>query len=172
MPCHVRSLCPGWCALVAALTFAAFATAAEVPVRSCSLMPLPTRDRLDAWKRYQQLTNDAVREVLRNVLLDLVRSGRTDAPSDPSAAPALFITVDTRDPDARLPDELRDLWRDGITFVLQYDYRDLVVGADSFEVTLRFGGNPERVRIPFAAVTAFVDSNVGFCYFFRINAVP
>lgn len=172
MPIHARSLRSGCRALLAALTFTASATAAEAPARSCSLMPLPTRDRLDAWKRYQQLTNDAVREVLRNVLLDLVRSGRTDAPSDPSSAPALFISVDTRSPDAGIPDALRDLWRDGITFALQYDYRDLAVGADSFEVTLRFGGNPERVRIPFAAVTAFVDSNVGFCYFFRINAVP
>jgi hypothetical protein len=49
-----------------------------------------------------------------------------------------------------------------MTVVLQHQYWDLAVGDDAFSVTLRFGGNPERLHIPFASLTAFVDPAAKF----------
>jgi hypothetical protein len=49
-----------------------------------------------------------------------------------------------------------------MTVVLQHQYWDLAVGDDAFSVTLRFGGAPERLHVPFAALTAFADPAAEF----------
>jgi hypothetical protein len=46
--------------------------------------------------------------------------------------------------------------------VLQHQFWDLTVNDDVFEVGLSFGGVPERVAVPFDAVTAFFDPAVQF----------
>ena len=46
--------------------------------------------------------------------------------------------------------------------VLQHQFADLIVGDDSFSVTLFFGGKPSAMTVPFAAVTSFNDPSVGF----------
>jgi hypothetical protein len=45
---------------------------------------------------------------------------------------------------------------------LQHQYWNLQVDDDAFGVTLKFGGAPERLVVPFAALTAFVDPSVPF----------
>jgi hypothetical protein len=57
-----------------------------------------------------------------------------------------------------------------MTIVLQYQFWDLKVGADAFEVGLSFGGVPERLTVPFEAITSFVDPSVQFALQFQ--AVP
>jgi hypothetical protein len=49
-----------------------------------------------------------------------------------------------------------------MTIVLQHQYRDLAVGEEAFSVTLRFGGAPERLHVPFAALVAFADPAAEF----------
>lgn len=49
-----------------------------------------------------------------------------------------------------------------MTIVLQHQYWNLEVGDEAFSVTLRFGGDPERLTIPFAALTGFVDPPASF----------
>ena len=41
--------------------------------------------------------------------------------------------------------------------MLQHQYWDLAVGDDAFSVTLRFGGVPERLHVPFDALVGFAD---------------
>jgi hypothetical protein len=49
-----------------------------------------------------------------------------------------------------------------MTIVLQHQFWDLMVTEDGFEVGMSFGGIPERVAVPFAAVKGFVDPSVEF----------
>jgi hypothetical protein len=49
-----------------------------------------------------------------------------------------------------------------MTIVLQHQFWDLTVGEDAFEVGLSFGGVPERLAVPFAAVKGFFDPSVEF----------
>jgi hypothetical protein len=49
-----------------------------------------------------------------------------------------------------------------MTVVLQHQYTGLEVDDEGFAVTLRFGGSWERIRVPFAALTAFLDPSVPF----------
>jgi len=54
-----------------------------------------------------------------------------------------------------------------MTIVLQHQFWDLTVTEQTFEVGLSFGGIPERVAVPFEAVTAFYDPAVQFGFQFE-----
>ena len=49
-----------------------------------------------------------------------------------------------------------------MTIVLQFQFWGLDVGEEAFGVTLSFDEVPERLTIPFAAITAFADPSVQF----------
>jgi hypothetical protein len=44
-----------------------------------------------------------------------------------------------------------------MTVVLQRQFWDLEVEDDCFAVTLKFSGTPQRIAVPFDALTAFAD---------------
>jgi len=46
--------------------------------------------------------------------------------------------------------------------VLQHQYWDLIIREDDFEVTVSFNKQQERIKVPFAALSAFVDPSVRF----------
>jgi hypothetical protein len=49
-----------------------------------------------------------------------------------------------------------------MTIVLQHQYWDLAPGETFFAVTLKFGGAPRRLSVPYSAVTRFYDPSVQF----------
>jgi hypothetical protein len=54
-----------------------------------------------------------------------------------------------------------------MTIVLQHQFWDLKVSGEGFEVGLSFGGVPERLVVPFDAVTGFRDPSVQFALQFE-----
>jgi hypothetical protein len=73
-----------------------------------------------------------------------------------------YISFRTDFPGARVSDALRARFPEDMTIVLQHQYWGLVVHRDSFEVTLSFSGVQEKLVIPFASITGFVDPSVKF----------
>jgi hypothetical protein len=59
-----------------------------------------------------------------------------------------------------------------MTIVLQFQFWGLEVGDAGFSVTLSFDAKHERLVIPFAAVTAFVDPSVQFGLQFQAVEAP
>ena len=55
---------------------------------------------------------------------------------------------------AQFPEEM--------TIVLQHQFWDLTSPTTGFEVGMSFGGIPERLGVPFAAIKGFVDPSVQF----------
>lgn len=80
-----------------------------------------------------------------------------------------YINFKTQHPDAILPEYLKEKHPDEITIVFQYQFWNLVVYDDHFSVELSFNGDHETLRIPFAAITSFVDPYVKFGLQFRPN---
>ena len=105
--------------------------------------------------RYDLLAQAALRGVVRTVLADAAKNG---LPGDHH----FKITFNTVAPGVRLSDRMRAQYPQSMTVVLQHQFWDLAVGDDAFEVGLSFGGVPERVAVPFDAVTAFFDPAVQF----------
>lgn len=68
-----------------------------------------------------------------------------------------YLTFDTRHPGVSMPEPVRQQHPEEMTVVLQHQFWDLEVSPESFSVTLRFGGEPARMVVPFAALTGFVD---------------
>lgn len=74
----------------------------------------------------------------------------------------LYLTFRTTDAGVRLPARLRAEYPQEMTIVLQHLFWELAVDEEKFSVKLRFGGTPEHVEVPFAALTAFVDPSAHF----------
>lgn len=105
--------------------------------------------------RYDLLTQQALRDVVRHVLADAAKKG---LPGEHH----FYITFDTKADGVRLPDRLRTQFPENMTIILQHQFWDLKVSDKDFEVGLSFGGVSERLGIPFAAITAFFDPSVQF----------
>jgi hypothetical protein len=110
--------------------------------------------------RYDILAQQALRGVVRTVLADAARNG---LPGEHH----FKITFNTTMPGVRLSDRMRGQYPEAMTIVLQHQFWDLSVGDDGFEVGLSFGGTPERLAVPFDAVTAFFDPAVQFGFQFE-----
>jgi hypothetical protein len=105
--------------------------------------------------RYDILAQEALRGVVRRVLIDAARKG---LPGEHH----FFISFDTRAPGVRMSDRLRAQHPEEITIVLQHQFWDLTVTDHAFEVGLSFNGVPERLFVPFDALRGFVDPSVQF----------
>src|SRR5271166_1098740 len=105
--------------------------------------------------RYDMLAQDALRGVVRTVLGDAARNG---LPGEHH----FYITFDTRKDGVRLSPRMLDQYPKEMTVVLQHQFWDLVIVESGFEVGLAFGGIPERLAVPFAAIKGFFDPSVQF----------
>jgi len=105
--------------------------------------------------RYDLLTQQALRGVVRGVLTDTAKKG---LPGDHH----FYISFDTGADGVRMSDRLRAQYPDEMTIILQHQFWDLKVSEDEFEVGLSFGGVPERLTVPFEAIKGFFDPSVQF----------
>jgi len=105
--------------------------------------------------RYDVLARDALRGVLRRVLSDAAEHG---LPGEHH----FFITFLSTAEGVKLSPRLLAQYPDEMTIILQHQFWDLVVTEDRFEVGLSFGGIPERLVVPFAAIKSFLDPSVQF----------
>src|SRR6266511_4123653 len=105
--------------------------------------------------RYDILAQDALRGLVRKVLMDTAKNG---LPGEHH----FYISFDTRADGVRLSPRMRAQYPEEMTVVLQHQFWDLGVTESGFEVGVSFGGIPERVAVPFAAVKGFFDPSVQF----------
>ncbi len=110
--------------------------------------------------RYDILAQSALRGVVRTVLADVAKKG---LPGEHH----FKITFNTAAPGVRLSERMRAQYPEAMTIILQHQFWDLHVDDDGFEVGLSFGGIPERLAVPFEAVTAFFDPAVQFGFQFE-----
>lgn len=104
---------------------------------------------------YPALVQTAMLGLVRGVLARAAESG---LPGEHR----FYIGFATGFAGVRLAPQLRARFPDEMTVVLQHQFRDLEVHDDRFAVTLRFGGRPERLTIPFGAITSFGDPAADF----------
>jgi hypothetical protein len=105
--------------------------------------------------RYDLLTQQALRSVVRNVLTDAAKKG---LPGEHH----FYISFDTRADGVRLSDRIKAQYPEQMTIILQHQFWDLEVDEDGFSVGLSFGGVPEKLQVPFEAIKGFFDPSVQF----------
>src|SRR6185312_41289 len=97
----------------------------------------------------------ALRGVVREVLARTAASGLPGAHH-------FYITFRTGFPGVALPAHLVTQYPEEMTVVLENQFWDLDVQESQFSLTLNFKNKPERLTIPFDAITAFADPAVKF----------
>ena len=105
--------------------------------------------------RYDILTQEALRGVVRKVLAEVARTG---LPGEHH----FFISFLTRAPGVRISQRLLDQYPNDMTIVLQNQFWELKVNDTSFDVGLSFDDKPETLSIPFTAIKGFFDPSVQF----------
>lgn len=105
--------------------------------------------------RYDLLVQDALRGVVRKVLTDAAREGL-------AGEHHFYVSFRTEAPGVRMSQRLREKYPQDMTIVLQHQFWDLGVNEHTFEVGLSFSGVPERLLVPFDALTGFFDPSVQF----------
>ena len=105
--------------------------------------------------RYDILAQEALRGVVHRVLVDAAKNG---LPGEHH----FYISFDTRAEGVRLSPRMLAQYPEEMTVVLQHQFWDLMVTDEGFEVGVSFGGIPERLAVPFAAVKGFFDPSVQF----------
>src|ERR1700761_7145970 len=108
-------------------------------------------DRID----YEALQQEALRGVVRAAL-------KIAASKGVRGGHHFYITFKTAAPGVTLPRELLARYPDDMTIVLQHEYWDLAPGETFFSVTLKFGGQPKSLSIPYAAIIYFRDPSVEY----------
>jgi hypothetical protein len=104
---------------------------------------------------YARLVREALRDVPRQAL-------RLAASEGLPGEHHFYLTFRTSHPGVAISPALHARFPEEMTIVVQYQYWDLAVGEDAFSLTLRFGGAPERLHVPFAALVAFADPGAEF----------
>lgn len=112
---------------------------------------------------YERLVDSALKGVVREALALAARRGLPGAHH-------FYVTFKTTHPGVEVSDALRGRYPDEMTIVLQHQFWGLEANEDAFEVTLSFSGVSERLKVPFAALTSFVDPSVKFGLQFRAGA--
>jgi hypothetical protein len=112
--------------------------------------------------RYDLLVQEALKGVVRKVLGDAARDG---LPGDHH----FYVSFRTDLPGVRVSSRLREKYPEEMTIVLQHQFWDLGITEHAFEVGLSFSGVPERLLVPYEAVTGFFDPSVQFGLKFEVK---
>lgn len=105
--------------------------------------------------RYDILTQEALRGVVRKVLAEVAKTG---LPGEHH----FFISFATKSPGVRISERLLEQYDKEMTIVLQNQFWDLKVTETHFEVGLSFDGQSEMLHIPFSSIKGFFDPSVQF----------
>ncbi|MBL4589310.1 MAG: hypothetical protein JKY11_04430 [Alphaproteobacteria bacterium] len=114
----------------------------------------------DETLRYDKMVEGALRSVVRDAVQEVVENG---LPGDHH----FYITFLTDFPGVKIPDYLRDRYPGEMTIVLQFQFEDLYVDDEIFQVSLSFNNKPEKLIIPLPAISIFADPSVNFALQFQ-----
>lgn len=103
---------------------------------------------------------------MRGVVRDVLRRVQsTGLPGDHH----FYISYSTIHPGVKMSEQLRAKYPKEITIVIQHQFWDFKVEDQQFHVTLSFGGAPEKLTVPFTALTAFADPSIKFGLQFKAS---
>ncbi len=106
--------------------------------------------------QYEAMQQDALRGVVKMALK------RAATPPGLPGDHHFYITFKTGAPGVSGPPDLLGKYPDEMTIVLQHQFWDLAPGETFFAVTLKFGGQPKRLSVPYSAVSRFNDPHAGY----------
>jgi hypothetical protein len=104
---------------------------------------------------YPGLIDSAMRNVVREALIHVDKFG---LPGEHH----FFISFQTNFPGVSISPQLKSRYPEEITIVVQHQFWDLKITKEQFSIMLSFNNIPEKLVVPFDALTAFADPSIKF----------
>lgn len=104
---------------------------------------------------YPGLIDAAMRSVVREALIHIDKFG---LPGEHH----FFISFQTNFPGVSISPQLKSRYPEEITIVVQHQFWDLKIEKERFSIMLSFNNIPEKLVVPFDALTAFADPSIKF----------
>ena len=104
---------------------------------------------------YPGMIDTAMRHVVRDALIHVDKFG---LPGDHH----FFISFQTNYPGVSISPQLKARYPEEITIVVQHQFWDLKITDKQFSIMLSFNNIPEKLVVPFDALTAFADPSIKF----------
>ncbi len=104
---------------------------------------------------YDRLVYDALRGMVRRVLTGVQRDGLPGQHH-------FYISFQTNHPGVLVAERLKERYPKEMTVVMQHQFENLQVDEKQFSLTLYFDQVPERITVPWTALTSFTDPHASF----------
>ena len=104
---------------------------------------------------YDSLTIQAMRNLVKNVLVDVSRNGLPNKHH-------FYITFITNYENVEIPKDIKINYPDEMTIVIENSFWDLLIQENNFSLKLSFDGIKKILIIPFNSLTAFSDPYANF----------
>ena len=104
---------------------------------------------------YDRLVYDALRGMVRDVLVRVQRDGLPGQHH-------FYISFQTSHADVVVAERLKERYPKEMTIVMQHQFENLQVDDEKFSLTLYFDKVPERITVPWEALTSFTDPHASF----------
>ena len=104
---------------------------------------------------YHQILKKNMTNVLKDVLREIAKNGLKGNHN-------LYITFKTNNKNVILPKWLKKKHSKEMTIIIQYEYWNLKVLDDKFEILLSFNNVKVNLLIPFESIISFADPNANF----------
>ncbi len=104
---------------------------------------------------YPGLIDSAMRNVVREALIHVDKFGL-------QGEHHFFISFQTNFPGVSISPQLKSRYPEEITIVVQHQFWDLKITKEQFSIMLSFNNIPEKLVVPFDALTAFADPSIKF----------
>tara|TARA_Y100000768_G_C23830692_1_gene611215 strand:+ start:320 stop:760 length:441 start_codon:yes stop_codon:yes gene_type:complete len=104
---------------------------------------------------YQKILNENMINVLKDILNNIKKNGLENNNH-------LFITFLTCNENVEVSKWLKERYPDELTIVIQYEYYNLEIYKDFFEITLSFNDIKERLKITYDSIISFADPSANF----------
>ena len=104
---------------------------------------------------YKKILNQNMVNVLKDILLTINKNGLSNLNQ-------LYITFVTNHKNVKIPNWLQEKYPEEMTIILQYEYYNLKINKDSFQVSLSFNDIKANLKIGYDAVISFADPSANF----------
>ena len=99
---------------------------------------------------YQKILKQNMIRVLKDILNYISLNGYSDENH-------LYITFSTKNNNTKIPIWLKKKYPEEMTIIIQYEYYELKVEEDYFEITLSFNNIKTKLKINYNSVISFAD---------------
>ena len=111
---------------------------------------------------YQKLLNKNMIGVLKDILKNINENGLSNSNH-------LYITFLTQHKNVEIPNWLRKKYNEEMTIVIQYEYYDLKIEKDFFQISLSFNDIKTDLKIGYDSIISFADPSANFGLILQSN---